>query len=110
MHENHAARPHPEYVVLDIGEHLGALIVYTDAALHGTEIEISPAGEDANRSHKDVLERGVSGRPAFTAVFDKLPEGTYTLWSGGVPRARGVQVTAGAVAELDWTHALLAAS
>jgi hypothetical protein len=110
MHENHAARPHPEYVVLDIGEHLGALIVYTDAALHGTEIEISPAGEDSNRSHKDVLERGVSGGAAFTAVFDKLPEGTYTLWSGGVPRARGVQVTAGAVAELDWTHALLAAS
>jgi hypothetical protein len=110
MHENYAARPHPEYVVLDIGEHLGALIVYTDAALHGTEIEISPAGEDANRSHKDVLERGVSARPAFTAVFDKLPEGTYTLWSGGVPRARGVQVTAGSVAELDWTHALLAAS
>jgi hypothetical protein len=110
MHENHAARPHPEYVVLDIGEHLGALIVYTDAALHGTEIEISPAGEDSTRSHKDVLERGLSDRPAFTAVFDKLPEGTYTLWSGGVPRARGVQVTGGAVAELDWTHALLAAS
>jgi hypothetical protein len=110
MHENYAARPHPEYVVLDIGEHLGALIVYTDATLHGTEVEISPAGEDSNRSHKDVLERGVSGRPAFTAVFDKLPEGTYTLWSGGVPRARGVQVTAGAVAELDWTHALLVAS
>jgi len=110
MHENYAARPHPEYVVLDIGEHLGALIVYTDAALHGSEVEISPAGEDSNRSHKDVLERGVSGRPAFTAVFDKLPEGTYTLWGGGVPRAREVQVTAGAVAELDWTHALLAAS
>jgi hypothetical protein len=110
MHENYAARPHPEYVVLDIGEHLGALIVYTDAALHGTEVEISPAGEDSNRSHKDVLERGVTGRPAFTAVFDKLPEGTYTLWSGGVPRARGVQVSGGAVAELDWTRALAAAS
>jgi hypothetical protein len=107
MHENYAARPHPEYVVLDIGEHLGALIVYTDAELHGTEIEISPAGEDARRSHKDVLERGVSGHPAFTAVFDKLPEGTYTLWSGGVPRARGVEVTGGAVAELDWTTAAL---
>jgi hypothetical protein len=110
MHENYAARPHPEYVVLDIGEHLGALIVYTDAALHGTEVEISPAGEDSNRSHKDVLERGVSGRPAFTAVFDKLPEGTYTLWSGGVPRARGVRVSAGSVAELDWTTDALAAA
>jgi hypothetical protein len=110
MHENYAARPHPEYVVLDIGEDLGALIVYADAALHGTEIEISPTGEDSKRSHKDVLERGLTGRPAFTAVFDRLPEGTYTLWSAGVPLARDVEVTGGAVAELDWTGVALAAS
>jgi hypothetical protein len=109
MHENYAARPHPEYVVLDIGEHLGALIVYTDAALHGSEIEISPDGEDARRSHKDVLERGVGDRPAFTAVFDRLPEGAYTLWTRGVARQRGVQVSGGAVAELDWTGSAPAA-
>jgi hypothetical protein len=102
MHENYAARPHPEYVVLDIGEQLGALIVYTDPGLHGTEVEISPDGEDSNRSHKDVLERGEGGRVAFTAVFDRLPQGAYTLWTDGVPRARGVTVTGGAVAELDW--------
>lgn len=110
MHENHAARPHPEYVVLDIGDDLGALIVYTDAALHGTEIEISPTGEDSQRAHKDVLERGLTGRPAFTAVFDRLPEGSYTLWSAGVPLARDVEVTGGAVAELDRTGVALAAS
>ncbi len=103
MHENYAARPHPEYVVLDIGEQLGALIVYTDAALHGTEVEISPEGDDSDRSHKDVLERGEGDRVAFTAVFDKLPDGAYTLWTQGVARARGVQVSGGAVAELDWT-------
>jgi hypothetical protein len=103
MHENYSDRPHPEYVVLDIGEHDGALIVYTDAERHGTEVEISPQGEDENRSHKDVLERGEGGRVAFTAVFDRLPEGTYTLWTDGVARARGVVVTGGAVAELDWT-------
>ena len=62
MHENYADRPHPEYVVLDIGDVLGALIVYTDAALHGTEIEISPDGADGDRSHKDVLERPQSGQ------------------------------------------------
>jgi hypothetical protein len=110
MHENYSARPHPEYVVLDIGDDLGALIVYTDADLHGTEIEISPDGEDSNRSHKDVLERAVGGRAAFTAVFDRLPEGAYTLWTEGVSRARGVQVAGGAVAELDWTAVLQPAS
>ena len=103
MHENYAARAHPEYVVLDIGDDLGALIVYTDAALHGIEIEISPAGADDDRSHKDVLERAIGDRAAFTAVFDRLPEGAYTLWTDGVPRVRGVQVSGGAVAELDWT-------
>jgi hypothetical protein len=108
VHENYSARAHPEYVVLDIGDDLGALIVYTEAELHGSEIEISPDGHDASRSHKDVLERGVGDRAAFTAVFDRLPEGRYTLWSGGIARARGVTVTGGAIAELDWTDVALA--
>jgi len=103
VHENYAARPHPEYVVLDIGGSLGALIVYADAAMHGLEVEISPADDDSDRSHKDVLERGEGDRTAFTAVFDRLPAGAYTLWADGVARARDVHVTAGFVAELDWT-------
>jgi hypothetical protein len=105
MHENYSARPHPEYVVLDIGGDLGALIVYTDAAMHGSEVEISPAADDSSRSHKDVLARGEGGKVAFTAVFDRLPEGLYTLWTEGVARARGVEVSAGTVAELDWVGA-----
>jgi hypothetical protein len=103
MHHTYADRPHPEYVVLDIGDGLGALIVYADPALHGTEVEISPTGDDADRSHKEVLERGEGGRVAFTAVFDRLPEGTYTLWVDDEARERGVQITGGFVAELDWT-------
>ena len=110
MHETYSDRPHPEYVVLDIGGDLGALIVYTDAALYGTEIEISPEGADEDRSHKDVLERAIGDRAAFTAVFDRLPEGAYTLWTEGVPRVRGVQVSGGAVAELDWASVAAAVS
>ena len=101
--ETYAARAHPEYVVLDIGERLGALIVYADPELHGIEVEISPATRDERRSHKEVLERSINGRPAYTAVFDKLDEGRYTLWTHGVPRARGVAIAGGEVAELDWT-------
>jgi len=105
MHENYAARAHPEYVVLDIGDRFGALIVYTDAELHGMEVEISPAGDDSDRSHKDVLERGIGAGVAFTAVFDRLPEGEYTLWTQGHARARRVRVSGGGVAELDWRTA-----
>src|SRR5437588_10283354 len=89
-HEHYAARRHPEFVVLEIGPGLGALIVHTDASMHGVEIEISPAGDDGRRSHKQVLERSVGGRPAHTAVFDQLPAGAYTLWTDGAARIRNV--------------------
>ena len=101
--ESYSARPHPEHVILDIGEDVGALIVHTGAEMHGVEVEISPTGQDNHRAHKEVLEREVNGRPAFTAVFDKVPGGSYTLWVDGVAREREVPVSGGVVAELDWT-------
>jgi hypothetical protein len=101
--ENHAARRHPEHVVLDIGGEIGALILHTDAEMVGVEVEISATGQDGVRTHKDVLEREINGRPAYTAVFDQLPEGTYTLWVNDRPRAREVFVRGACVAELDWS-------
>jgi hypothetical protein len=101
-HEPYSARTHPEYVVLEIGDDVGALIVHTDADMHGAEVEISPAGEDQRRSHKEVLERVIDGRSAYTAVFDQLPAGTYTLWTGGVAQTRRVEIAGGRVAELSW--------
>jgi hypothetical protein len=101
-HEHYAARPHPEFVVLEIGPELGALIVHTDASMHGVEIENSPSSDDGQRSHKQVLERSVGGRPAFTAVFDQLTPGTYTLWTDGVARVRGVKVQGERIAKLQW--------
>lgn len=101
-HAQYAERPHPEFVVLEIGEGIGALILHTDAEMHGVEVEISPSGEDGRRSHKEVLERFIGGRSAYTAVFDSLPEGTYTLWTAGVPRARKVAVAGGEITELSW--------
>ena len=103
--ENYSARKHPEFVVLDIGEELGALIIYADPAMHGREIEISPAGQDGNRSHKEVLERTEGDRAAFTAVFDALPTGTYTLWVDDQPRARNVIIDRGGIVHLDWRGA-----
>jgi hypothetical protein len=102
-HDHLAAhRPHEEAVVLELGEELGALIVYTDPALLHTEIEISPAGADGDRSHKDVLERVVAGRSLYAAVFDNVPRGTYTLWHDGAAITREAAVAGGEIAELDW--------
>jgi hypothetical protein len=100
--ENYSARKHPEFVVMDIGVGLGGLIIHTDPDLHGEEIEISPAGNDDQRSHKDVLERSINGRAAFTAVFDGLGAGHYTLWNRDHAREREVAITGGRVTELDW--------
>jgi hypothetical protein len=101
-HEHYAARRHPEFVVLEIGDDVGALIVRSPPEMHGVEIEISPTGDDACRSHKQVLERRSGEQPAYTAVFDGLHSGGYTLWTDGVARARGVRVTGGEVKEFDW--------
>src|SRR5271166_702803 len=98
--ENHASRRHPEAVVLDIGEDIGALIVHADASMLGIEIEISATGQDDRRTHKEVLEREINSYPAYTAVFDKIREGTYTLWVDGVARARDVAIPGGTVAQL----------
>jgi len=108
QHEHHSARPHPEFVVLEIGEDLGALVLHTDGEMHGLEIEISPTGEDDNRTHKEVLERRGGGRADFTAVFDGLRAGTYTLWCKDVACVRNVAISGGKVAELRWSDATAA--
>ena len=101
---DYSARTHPEFVAIDIGDDIGALILHADASLHGVEIEISLTGEDDHRSHKQVLQRKAGGAPAYTAVYDGLREGTYTLWLDGVARVRGVEITGGLVAELDFSR------
>src|SRR5438309_11953223 len=82
------ARPHPEPVVLDIGGTLGALVVHAGADRLDTPIEISRAGHDGERAHQHVLERPLPGGSAYAAVFDRVDEGTYTLWMDGRARAR----------------------
>jgi hypothetical protein len=101
-HEHYAARSHPEFVVLEIGDDLGALIVHTGPDMHGVEVEISPSGDDSQRSHKQVLERFSGGRSAHTLVFDQLPAGGYTLWAGSEAKVRDVVVRAGEIAECHW--------
>jgi hypothetical protein len=105
VHERFADHPHNQHVVLDIGDGVGALIVHTDPGLLGNEVEISPAGDDTSRSHKEVLERVIGGRSSYVLVFDNLSEGDHTLWIDDVARARNVRVTSGEIAELDWRSA-----
>lgn len=98
---HHSTDARPEHVMLDLGPGVGALVLRTGASLHGMEIEISPAGRDDERSHKQVHERPVAGRPLYGAVFDSLPAGEYTLWLADRPLQRHVAVAEAAVTQLS---------
>jgi len=99
MLEMYVERVHTEDAVLDIGEDMGALVIYTGEELRGKEIEVCPKANDAQRTHTAVLERKVNGRTMFAALFLALPEGDYTTCS--TPSSE-VTIAGGQVAELDW--------
>jgi hypothetical protein len=100
-HHDHSTDVRPEHVMLDLGPGVGALVLHTDASMHGHEIEISPAGSDDERAHKQVHERPADGRPLYAAVFESLPEGQYTLWLHDEPLRRDVAVAGSVVTELS---------
>ena len=101
MAEQHIDRVHPESVVLDIGQDIGALIIYTDAELRGREIEVSPRGV-AKRVHVEVLERRINDRPVFAAVFPGLRAGDYDIWENPPNSSGAVTIVGGQVATVDW--------
>lgn len=94
-------RVHRQQVVLDIGQDVGALIVYTSNVLQGREIEVSPKANAARRTHTDVLEHSAGGRTLWAAVFPALAAGAYSLWRD-VLTDEDVTIGGGAVAEVDW--------
>jgi hypothetical protein len=98
---DHSTDARPEHVMLDLGPGVGALVLHAGADLHGAEIEISPRGRDNERSHKQVHERPVAGRPLYAAVFDRLAAGDYTLWLDDRPLRRDVAVAGAAVTDIS---------
>jgi hypothetical protein len=89
-------------VIVNIGGHVGALIIITPPTLAGREIEISPAQNGGARSHVAVRERRGPGRSRFAAVFPALAEGDYTVWDPDGSAAANVTITGGTVAQLEW--------
>ncbi len=92
----------PASVVLDIGPHAGALVLYTDEVLAGAEIEIRPGGGTWAGTHTAVRQRHAGGRVLHAGVFGSLAGGTYDLrLKGGGPGSFGltVEVSPGAVTE-----------
>jgi hypothetical protein len=102
---NHVQRVHTEPVVLDIGDDIGALIIYTTPEFCGREIEISLKGGDAKRTHTDVAERHFNGQVQFAGVFPLVPAGEYLVWGPDPEHPGEIAITGGAISELDWRQA-----
>jgi hypothetical protein len=66
-------------VVLDLGGDIGAAIVYTEADLDRTEIEIRREGAAWDGTHVAVRERSSAGAQLHAAVFPHLHQGSYEV-------------------------------
>jgi len=103
QHEhNHSAYVHTEHAVLDIGEEVGALIIYTPKELLGREIEVSSIEANSSRIHTAVLERKIGSNTLCAALFLALHHGDYTIWKSASEAAGTVTIKGGEVAEVSW--------
>ncbi len=101
--EGPLAPSHGASVVLDIGPHAGAVVLYASEGLAGAEVEIRPGWGAWLGTHTAIRERRVGGQVLYAGVFGSLAEDTYDLrLKGGGPRSFDltVDVVAGAVTEV----------
>lgn len=96
---------HAGAAVLDIGEDVGALLIYCPPYLCGQQIDVSPCERLWERIHTDVLERQAHGKPVFAALFLALAAGPYVIWGQHAMPAGEVIITGGRVSELNWQEA-----
>jgi hypothetical protein len=88
--------------VLDIGGDIGALILYTPAEYDEREIEVSPIGDDSNRTHTAIHQRLASGRTVYAGLYMSLKAGSWQIWADRPGLVDRVTIVGGQVAEVDW--------
>src|SRR5690242_2856814 len=99
MIEQYVERVRSEDAVLDIGEDIGALVIYTREEFRGKEIQVSLKGTNSARLvHTAVWERRFDGRVIFAGLYPSLPAGDYIIWTHPTSE---VTIIGGSVAEVD---------
>lgn len=102
-HHHHTMAPSGQgTVLLDIGAGIGALVIHTPGSLHGHEIEVSPVGDAAARTHAAVRARYVRGGVLWSVVIGSLAQGRYVVWRDPITPLAEVEVRGGAVTEYEW--------
>jgi len=71
----------PDALVLDIGDDIGALILYAEEECLGQEIDLTPVGAPrSHHMHTMIRRRRGVGREFIAGVYPELQEGEYTVW------------------------------
>ena len=89
-------------VMLDIGDDVGALVVHTQAAFAGMEIELARRGQTNAFVHTEVRERRLPDGSVHAGVFPAVVAGDFTLLGAGGRPSCDVTISAGGVTEVHW--------
>ena len=87
--------------MLDIGDDVGALVVYLDAIPSTGELELCPSDDPAGHFHTGVHERPSHAGGVAVAVFPGVRQGSYDVLRTNGQRWRRVEIAGGQVRELD---------
>jgi len=66
-------------VVINVGEHTGALVLASNAKRSGLEVEIHPVARPETRTHVWVLPREGLDGVVYAAIFPSLESGDYAI-------------------------------
>jgi hypothetical protein len=89
-------------VVINVGEHTGALVLASNQERSGLEVEIHPVAQPEARTHVWVLPREGRDGVVFAAVFPSLASGDYAILDLDKSVARVVSVPANQVTHATW--------
>jgi hypothetical protein len=86
-------------LVLDIGEDVGAAVVYTEASCAGWVLDLTPAGSPRSHDLHNVVRRRTAptGEAVFAAVFPQVHRGRYSLWGDAAVPLAEITVAGGTV-------------
>ena len=89
-------------VVINVGEHTGALVLASNATRSGLEVEIHPVARPDARRHVWVLPREGRDGVVYAAVFPSLESGDYAIVDVDGSIAEVVAVPANQVTHATW--------
>jgi hypothetical protein len=89
-------------VVINVGEHTGALVLASSEERAGIEVEIHPVSRPGARTHVWVLPREARDGVVYAAVFPSLATGDYAILDVDGSIASVVAVPPNQVTHATW--------